>query len=206
MTHAYHLLLIYGIWPQASKQANIYTHVRNAVPLVWGSLRLAPIICYLFTVGRSLVWPHIVCVPTNLLLFFHTLCDEEVLAVWRTDDKAAISRLWWPVGCGLWLGVRHVYADTVMCEVCGWVLVRYTWDTHYKRQKKKKKKERKGEEKERERKEKKQKEGEQKKRLFSLHVKLPVEPSAFVSLVPAQHSPILIQSHPLVVPLLQNIT
>ena len=28
---------------QASKQANIHTHVRNAVPLVWGSLRLAPI-------------------------------------------------------------------------------------------------------------------------------------------------------------------
>ena len=25
------------------KQANIHTHVRNAVPLVWGSLRLAPI-------------------------------------------------------------------------------------------------------------------------------------------------------------------
>ena len=75
-----------------------------------------------------------------------------------------------------------------------------------KKKKKKKKKERKGEEKERERKEKRQKEGEQKKRLFSLHVKLPVEPSAFVSLVPAQHSPIFIQSHPLVVPLLQNIT
>ena len=40
-------LKIYGIWPraskQASKQANIHTHVRNAVPLVWGSLRLAPI-------------------------------------------------------------------------------------------------------------------------------------------------------------------
>ena len=28
----------------ASKQANIHTHMRNAVPLVWGSLRLAPII------------------------------------------------------------------------------------------------------------------------------------------------------------------
>ena len=28
---------------QVSKQANIHTHVRNAVPLVWGSLRLAPI-------------------------------------------------------------------------------------------------------------------------------------------------------------------
>ena len=33
---------IYGIWPQASKQASIHTHVRNAVTLVWGSLRLAP--------------------------------------------------------------------------------------------------------------------------------------------------------------------
>ena len=28
---------------QASKQANIHTHVRNEVTLVWGSLRLAPI-------------------------------------------------------------------------------------------------------------------------------------------------------------------
>ena len=97
------------------------------------------------------------CVPTNLLLFLHTLCDEKVLAAWRTDDEAAISRLWWPVGRGLWLGVRHVYADTVMCEVCGWVLVRYTWAAHYKRHEW----ERKGEEKERGRKEKRQKEGEQ---------------------------------------------
>ena len=32
---------IYGIWPQAS---TLRTHFRNAVPLVWGSLRLAPII------------------------------------------------------------------------------------------------------------------------------------------------------------------
>ena len=30
---------IYGIWPQG----RIHTHLRNAVPLVWGSLRLAPI-------------------------------------------------------------------------------------------------------------------------------------------------------------------
>ena len=28
---------------QASKQASTHTHVRNAVTLVWGSLRLAPI-------------------------------------------------------------------------------------------------------------------------------------------------------------------
>ena len=35
---------IYGKWSvQASKQANIHTHVCNAVTLVWGSLRLAPI-------------------------------------------------------------------------------------------------------------------------------------------------------------------
>ena len=27
-----------------SKQANIHTHMHNAVPLVWGSLRLAPMI------------------------------------------------------------------------------------------------------------------------------------------------------------------
>ena len=35
--------MAYGHSKQASKQANIHTHVRNAVPLVWGSLRLAPI-------------------------------------------------------------------------------------------------------------------------------------------------------------------
>ena len=29
---------------QASKQASIHTHVHNAVMLVWGSLRLVPII------------------------------------------------------------------------------------------------------------------------------------------------------------------
>ena len=35
---------IYGKWlVQASKQANIHTHVRNAITLVCGSLRLAPI-------------------------------------------------------------------------------------------------------------------------------------------------------------------
>ena len=33
--------MVYGR-KQASKQANIHTHVRNAVLLVWGSLRLAP--------------------------------------------------------------------------------------------------------------------------------------------------------------------
>ena len=34
---------IYGIWPQARSVVYIHTHLRNAVPLVWGSLRLAPI-------------------------------------------------------------------------------------------------------------------------------------------------------------------
>ena len=39
--------MIYGKWSvQASKQANIHTHVCNEVTLVWGSLRLAPIICF----------------------------------------------------------------------------------------------------------------------------------------------------------------
>jgi len=33
---------IYDIWLQASKQASIHMHVRYAVTLVWGSLRLAP--------------------------------------------------------------------------------------------------------------------------------------------------------------------
>ena len=32
---------------QSSNQANIHTHVRNEVTLVWGSLRLAPIISHL---------------------------------------------------------------------------------------------------------------------------------------------------------------
>ena len=31
-------------YPGQSKQANIHMYVHNAVPLVWGSLRLAPII------------------------------------------------------------------------------------------------------------------------------------------------------------------
>ena len=31
------------IWPQASKQTYIHTTSTNAVTLVWGSLRLAPI-------------------------------------------------------------------------------------------------------------------------------------------------------------------
>ena len=42
--------------------------------------------------------------------------------------------------------------------------------------------------------------------LLSLHGKLPIRSGAFVSLVPAQYSPILVQSHPLVVPLLEKIT
>ena len=35
---------IYGIWPQASTYVCTLTHFHNAVRLVWGSLRLAPII------------------------------------------------------------------------------------------------------------------------------------------------------------------
>ena len=35
------LCSIFGNWPQASKQTCIHMHMRNAVPLVWGSLRLA---------------------------------------------------------------------------------------------------------------------------------------------------------------------
>ena len=34
---------IYGIWLQTSKHVHMLTHFRNAVPLVWGSLKLAPI-------------------------------------------------------------------------------------------------------------------------------------------------------------------
>jgi len=39
-----HAFKIYGIWPQARKQASKHTHTSaNAITLVWGSLRLAPI-------------------------------------------------------------------------------------------------------------------------------------------------------------------
>ena len=44
---------IFGIWPQASKQADIHIHVRNAVTLVWGLLRLAPITISLLSVYTS---------------------------------------------------------------------------------------------------------------------------------------------------------
>ena len=37
------LFKIFGIWPQIDRQTYIHTHVHNAVTLVWGSLRLAPI-------------------------------------------------------------------------------------------------------------------------------------------------------------------
>ena len=51
------------IW-QASKQANIYTHTCNAVPLVWDSLRLAPNYC---------AWVHMVaseqCAPGRFFSF-----------------------------------------------------------------------------------------------------------------------------------------
>ena len=38
---------IYGIWPQTRKQASIHTHMRNALTLLWGLLRVAPIRLYL---------------------------------------------------------------------------------------------------------------------------------------------------------------
>ena len=36
------LFNIFGIWLQTDRQTYIHMHVRNAVMLVWGSLRLAP--------------------------------------------------------------------------------------------------------------------------------------------------------------------
>ena len=49
---------IYSIWPQASKQADIHTTSANAVTLVWGSLRLAPInelsVAYITVIRRAL--------------------------------------------------------------------------------------------------------------------------------------------------------
>ena len=50
---------------QARKQANIHTHVRNAVPLVLGLVRLAPITCLL-----------------SLALLLVLLCTHN-----NTDDK-----------------------------------------------------------------------------------------------------------------------
>ena len=47
---------------QASKQASIHTHVRNAVTLVWGSIRLAPIILQLSST---------LCRAINILLIMH---------------------------------------------------------------------------------------------------------------------------------------
>jgi len=41
---------------QASKQANIHTHECNEVTLVWGSLRLAPIICGFMHVHYIHTW------------------------------------------------------------------------------------------------------------------------------------------------------
>ena len=43
--HTHLKFTVYG----TSKQANIHMHVRNAVPLVWGSLRLAPITHFVYT-------------------------------------------------------------------------------------------------------------------------------------------------------------
>ena len=37
---------IYGVWLQARMYIGIHTHLRNAVPLVWGSLRLALMIIF----------------------------------------------------------------------------------------------------------------------------------------------------------------
>ena len=38
---------IYGIWLQAQSVVYIHTHLRNEVPLVWGSLSLAPTTCHI---------------------------------------------------------------------------------------------------------------------------------------------------------------
>ena len=40
----------------ASKQANIHTHVCNAVPLVWGSLRLIPITVLFIYLFEAFIW------------------------------------------------------------------------------------------------------------------------------------------------------
>ena len=60
--------------------AVIYTHLRNAVPLVWGSLRLAPTIpcrqliklckCYNYRIVAEMV-VHAKAVDTRLFLSFH---------------------------------------------------------------------------------------------------------------------------------------
>ena len=55
---------IYSIWPQASKHVRTLTYFHNAVPLVWGSLRLAPIKHWTVRHGdRVMQWPTIVKPP-----------------------------------------------------------------------------------------------------------------------------------------------
>ena len=83
-----------------SKQANIHTHVRSAVPLVWGSLRLAPITVFLFIyLFEAFIW---VCdllmlqmfgaVPSPPHFCYYKLCTltkkietEEKMAEWGKD-------------------------------------------------------------------------------------------------------------------------
>ena len=49
--------MISGRSKQASKQANIHTHGCNEVTLVWGSLRLTPIMCRLALKTRhAMIW------------------------------------------------------------------------------------------------------------------------------------------------------
>ena len=56
-----------------------------------------------------------VCVPANSRLLLHTRCNEEVFAVWRADNEAAITCFWRPAGRGLCLGLGHIYTDTMGC-------------------------------------------------------------------------------------------
>ena len=64
----------------ASKQASIYTHVRNAVTLVWGSLRLTQIIrSYMDTENLSLLLIYL-----NTFVWFWSFSTLMLVLIART--------------------------------------------------------------------------------------------------------------------------
>ena len=52
---------IYGIWPQASTYVRMQTYFRNAVPLVWGSLRLTTITLFRICVNACQALDRSIC-------------------------------------------------------------------------------------------------------------------------------------------------
>ena len=76
---------IYSIWLQARSVVRIHTHPHNAVPLVWGLLRLAPIIILSsVTIFHVL---YILCY-VNKLVFNNTLGY-----IWLRHHRGAVAGL-----------------------------------------------------------------------------------------------------------------